>query len=125
MKSDTYITECLNRRLLPMIREHDGPVLFWPDLASVHYSNTTLGWYKENKVEYVQKHMNPPNCPEARPIETFWALTKAYLRKNTKAEDSIKAFKRNWLKASKVVGNKSVLKLMSSVRSKVRSVAYN
>lgn len=125
MKADTYIKECLNRRLLPMIREHDGPVLFWPDLASVHYSKATLSWYRDNRVDYVPKEMNPPNCPEARPIETFWALTKAYLRKNTKPADSIDAFKRNWSKASKVIGNKSVLKLMSTVRSKVRSLAYN
>lgn len=69
--------------------------------------------------------MNPPNCPQARPIETYWALTKAYLRKHTKAANSLNSFKRNWTKASKVVANKSVLKLMASVRSKVRSLAYD
>jgi len=38
MNTDVYIKECLEKRLLPMINEHDGPVVFWPDLASMHYS---------------------------------------------------------------------------------------
>ena len=82
MNTDVYIRECLNRRLLPMIQKHKGPVLFWPDLASMHYSKATMAWYRANKVKFVPKYMNPPNCPEARPIETFWALTKTQLRKN-------------------------------------------
>lgn len=43
-------------------------VLFLPDLASCHYSKATLAWYEANKVDFVPKAKNPPNCPELRPI---------------------------------------------------------
>ena len=42
MMSDVYIKECLDHRILPMIQKHDGPVLFLPDLAAVHYSRDSL-----------------------------------------------------------------------------------
>ena len=124
MKNDIYIQKCLNQLLLPMIRKHDGPVLFWPDSASVHYSKKTIVWYNANGVQFVPMDMNPPNCPQARPIETFWDLTKAYLRKNVKATDSI-TFEKDWKKASKIIADDSVLRLMRSVRSKIRSLAYD
>ena len=42
MKSSTYIKECLKKRLLPFIRSHSVSPLFWPDLASIHYSKEAL-----------------------------------------------------------------------------------
>ena len=68
--------------------------------------------------------MNPPNCPEIRPIETFWALTKAKLRKYVKPADNVEKFKKDWLKVVKMVGEHTVQKLMSSVKRKVRELAY-
>ena len=40
MKSDEYLEECLKKILLPFIQKYhsDSDVLFWPDLASIHYS---------------------------------------------------------------------------------------
>ena len=69
----------------------------------MHYSKATMAWYRANEVKFVPKYMNPQNCPEAKPIETFWALTKTYLRKNFKAAESIKKFGKDWRKASKMV----------------------
>jgi hypothetical protein len=73
INADTYIKECLKKRLLPFIETHhsDGEYIFWPDLASSHYAKATLAWMDQN-VNYVAKSSNPPNVPQARPIENFW-----------------------------------------------------
>ncbi|XP_065668056.1 uncharacterized protein LOC136088292 [Hydra vulgaris] len=42
-----------------------------PDLASSHYSKGSLNWM-DQYVYYVDKESNPPNVPQARPIENFW-----------------------------------------------------
>jgi hypothetical protein len=72
IKSSIYIEECLEKRLLPFIHKHypDFNYLFWPDLASAHYSKETVAWMEEN-VYFVEKSSNPPNVPQARPIENF------------------------------------------------------
>ena len=44
---------------------------FWPDFASSHYSKYSLNWMDEY-VNYVDKESNPPNVPQAQPIEIFW-----------------------------------------------------
>ena len=66
-----------------MIRKLGNSVLFWPDLASCHYTKTTLTWLQTNKVAFVPKAINPPNFPELRPIEKYWALIKRKLLKNS------------------------------------------
>ena len=73
INSEIYINECLKKRLLPFIREYhqDLNYIFWPDLASAHYSAATVGWMEQN-LNFVAKRINPPNVPQARPIENFW-----------------------------------------------------
>jgi hypothetical protein len=73
ISSDIYIKECLKKRLLPFIKEHhkDNDFVFWPDLASAHYSNQTITWLDSRNIDFVKKVHNPPNVPQARPIETF------------------------------------------------------
>jgi hypothetical protein len=64
------------KRLLPFINEHhsDSNYVFWPDLASSHYAKKSIEWFESNGISYVQKGDNPPNLPQGRPIETFWAI---------------------------------------------------
>jgi hypothetical protein len=68
-----YLEQCLKRRLLPFINCHhrDSNFIFWPDLASAHYSGVAIEWMSEN-LNFVGKEINPPNVPQARPIESFW-----------------------------------------------------
>ncbi len=42
INSDVYMKECLKKRVLPFIKSHKGSTLFWPDLASCHYSMKTF-----------------------------------------------------------------------------------
>ncbi|XP_065652787.1 uncharacterized protein LOC136080106 [Hydra vulgaris] len=73
INSSIYINECLEKRLLPFIHKYHGDFnyLFWPDLASSHYSKDSLNWM-DQYVYNVDKESNPPNVPQARPIENFW-----------------------------------------------------
>jgi hypothetical protein len=75
INSDIYIKECLEKKLLPFIHEHhqDLNYIFWPDLANAHYSKATVKWMDQN-INYVAKRLNPPNVPQARPIENFWGI---------------------------------------------------
>lgn len=100
MNQDVYIKECLQKRLLPLIRKHNIPTLFWPDLASYHYAKRILSWYDDNNVHFVPKIANPPNCPELRPIEVYWALVKRTLKKIKNPARDIISFKNKWKNAS-------------------------
>jgi transposase len=122
MNTDIYIKECLHKRILPMIRKHKKGTLFWPDLASCHYAKKTREWMAAKGVQFVQKDSNPPNCPEVRPIEQFWAIMKQKLRTKFIASDSIENFKKDWSKAAKMVSNEVVRNLMGSVRRRIRDI---
>lgn len=120
MDRHLYMKECLQKRLLPVIRSHSCPVKFWPDLASCHYANDTMQWYKDNKVDVIPKNMNPPNCPKLRPIEEFWAIVKGKLKKNGGAVKDAKQMLQKWnLHAGKVTDD-TVQRMMGSVTRRVR-----
>ena len=67
----------------------DFNYLFWSDLASAHYSKATIAWMDEN-LYFVDKGSNPPNVPQARPIENFWGCLAQ------------KVFEGGWQEAAKV-----------------------
>lgn len=107
INSNIYITECLQKILLPFLQSHSTQPLFWPDLASCHYSKLTLKWYAENNINFVQKYHNPPNCPELRPIEVFWAKMKQILRKMRNPAKDVEDFKRKWKIANNIMDQES------------------
>ena len=67
--------------------------MFWPDLASIHYCKLAMEWYKKNNVKFVPKTENPPNCPELRVIEKYWAIIKRKMKKTKKLCRNIKDIK--------------------------------
>jgi hypothetical protein len=78
INQDIYAKHCIKERLLPFIKKHypNGGYVFWPDLASSHYSNKVLAEYQSQNVNFVVKWNNPANLPKARPIEDFWGNLK-------------------------------------------------
>lgn len=81
--SDVYIGQCLPKLKLFIEKYHaHDEIMFWPDLASCHYAKRTLDWLTEQKVPFVPKKDNPPNVPQARPIENFWAALKRMVYDN-------------------------------------------
>jgi hypothetical protein len=93
---ETYLKECIDRRLLLFIEEHlsHGNYLFWPDLARAHYSTVVQERLKEKKnIPFVFRADNPPNVPRARPIETIRALLERKVYENIwDAKNLIKKF---------------------------------
>ena len=77
VSSKTYRTLCLPK-VKDFINEHycNDEVIFWPDLASAHYAKETLAVMNDLSIPFVPKENNPPNCPQLRPIENFWAILK-------------------------------------------------
>ncbi|XP_065662899.1 uncharacterized protein LOC136085514 [Hydra vulgaris] len=73
INSSIYINKCLEKQLLPFIDKYHGNFnyLFWPDLASSHYSKDSLNWM-DQYVYYVDKESKSLNAPQAQPIENFW-----------------------------------------------------
>lgn len=120
MNADLYIKECLQKRILPLIRSHRNEVMFWPDLASCHYAKLTLSWFEANNVAFIKKYMNPPNCPEFRPIERYWAIVKRILKKNGGTVKDINAMKIKWNQQAAKVTDEGVRTLMSHIKQKVR-----
>lgn len=123
MNSELYVNECLQKAVLPMYRKHNIAPLFWPDLASCHYSKNVLDWYAKNNINFVPKAMNPPNCPELRPIERYWAIVKQNLRRRFRPPKSVKTFGIQWKKTVQKIGRSGVQKLMRHVKKKVRNFA--
>lgn len=75
INADIYIKKCLPKMKKFISKEHlDRNFIFWPDLASSHYAKSTLDWLAKNNIPTVPKADNPPNVPQARPIENFWAV---------------------------------------------------
>lgn len=81
MDADIYQRECIKKRLVPFLRSHTNPTLFWPDLASCHYARSTIQLMDQYGVNFVPKELNPPNSPGVRPIENFWALMKRKMQR--------------------------------------------
>lgn len=123
MNSEVYVKECLQKRLLPFIKSHNNPTLFWPDLASCHYSKQTKEWYQQNHVNFVPVEANPPNCPQLRPIERYWALVKSKLRASRKVAKNMISFAKLWASGSKKVNKVVVRRLMAGLKTKIYKFA--
>ena len=80
-----------------MIKKHKSSTIFWPDLAAIHFGKSVLKWYEENDVRIVGKNINPPNCPELRPIEIYWTRIKTILRKSGRTARSVDDLRKDWL----------------------------
>jgi hypothetical protein len=124
MDANTYKSECLVKRLLPFINQyHKGRrVLFWPDMAKIHYAKIVKEWLTEQKIPFVTWEENAPNVPQARPIERFWALCKKEYSQRQDAPATEHAFTCIWSRLSKEVATRSSKKLMQNVRPALRQI---
>ena len=120
-----YQNECIKKRLIPFIRDNypDHNYLFWPDLASSHYSNSTQLLLQENEVKFLPKDRNPPNVPQIRPIERFWAHLKAKVYQPPYKPKSVDCLKERVKKMLKEFPPSYFERLMSGVGPKVRKAA--
>lgn len=63
--------------------------------------------------------MNPPNVPEIRPIETFWAHCKNKLLKTRRHAKDARTFTQKWNDMLKSLKKDHVKRLMEGLNGKV------
>ena len=56
--------------------------MVWPDLAKAHYSNIVQQCLTEKNLPFVSRVDNPPNVPQARPIEIVWTVLERKIYEN-------------------------------------------
>lgn len=125
MDSKTYAKECVRKRLVPFIRKchSDGNYHFWPDGATAHYGRPVIETYNEFNISYVKRDENPPNIPQLRPIEKFWAHLKTKVYSNDyKAKNLAQLKSRIKLKLKEFCPN-YFFNLMRDSKSMVRKAA--
>lgn len=89
---DIYVERCLPKVQDFIKQKHRGKnVVFWPDLASSHYAKRTLEAMEALNIPYVPKCENPPNVPQLRPIEDFWANLKRQVYANNFRPKNVKS----------------------------------
>ena len=62
---------------------------------------------------------NPPNCPELRPIERYWALVKKELKATNKEARDMQDFRNKWNAAAKKISEATVKALMAGIQQKL------
>ena len=67
------------------------------------------------------KTENPPNCPELRIIEKYWAIIKRKTKKTKMLCRNIKDIKISFKKPSNSYDSYSVQKLMGTTKAKARN----
>lgn len=124
IRQGTYLTECIDKRLLPFIEKHhsDGNYLFWPDLATSHYSNVVQQRLKDNHVPYVLRTDNPPNVPQARPVEQVWTLLERKIYENNWEAKNIDCLARRIKQKAKELDQDTLRRMICSVRKKLFSM---
>lgn len=127
INAETYLNECLKKRLLPFIMRHHNleNVVFWPDMATSHYAGVVVEWLMENGINFVHKENNAPNVPQARPVEKYWSACKREYKKRKKPAKSLSSFKRIWRNLSEKVARECGRNLMKNVRQELRGIAYS
>ena len=128
--NNNFWTSDMNLQLIAYIDEHelipyinaqhsDGQYIFWPDLASAHYANSVLDLLIKKNINFVHKTDNPPNVPEARPIEDFWEILKNLVYGNNWQAKNIAQFKSGIQYCLQKVDVELVKRLCESTRVRI------
>ncbi|KAJ8909948.1 hypothetical protein NQ315_004015 [Exocentrus adspersus] len=96
--------------------------MFWPDLASCHYSRDTQNWLRQHRIPFVPKNAKPPNLPQARPIEDFWALLSRKVYDRGWEAQNEQQLRRRIFEKLREIDLNSVQGLMRDIRRNLRLV---
>lgn len=120
----TYLKECINKRLIPFIDKYhsDGNYLFWPDLASSHYSKVVQQRLNEKNIPFISRADNPPNVPQARPIERVWTVLERKIYSNNWEAKNEDHLVRRIKQMAKKLDQQMLQDMMEGVKRKLRSM---
>lgn len=124
MNGEIYLKKCLKGILLPWLESNFDRelVLFWPDMATCHYTASCVAFLEEHGIQFIRKDENAPNLPQARPIETFWSLCKREYSKLANKPQDLKSFSRRWIIISQKQVQNSGANLFKNLRKKLALV---
>lgn len=124
MNAEEYLI-CLKNFLLPFILKHHNlnDVLFWPDLARIHYAKVVIEWLNQQKIDFVSKERNTPHFPAGRPIERLWSLIKARYKKRKRVAREVIDFERDYRIDLQRVERRSGKALVANLAEKLRITA--
>lgn len=121
--AELYTRRCLPKLLHFINRHHNNEdIMFWPDLASCHYARMTRDWLEANHIPFVPKDDNPPNVPQARPIEEFWALLSRKVYNNGWEATDEEHLRRRIRQKIREIDVGTIQRLMLHVRRKLRQI---
>ena len=127
INSEVYLKECVVKRLIPFIKKsyQNAKVLFWPDLATIHYTSAVLDILKQEKVDYINKNMNPQNTPKVRGIERHWAFLKRKYKERGIVSKNATSFRRLYKFISSSVSNDLVRNIVRHAMTNIRRIYRN
>ena len=109
MDGQLYREKCLPK-VLKFVDDNYGSrdqVIFWPDLATCHYTQENLSFLEESGIYTVPKNLNPPNAPQIRPIEMYWGALKQ------------RVYAKNWCAKNRDQLIKKIKKCASEIESDI------
>ncbi|KAJ8935855.1 hypothetical protein NQ318_016875, partial [Aromia moschata] len=97
-------------------------MISWFGLALCHYSRDTQNWLRQHRIPFVPKIANPPNLPQARPIEDFCALLSRKVYDRGWEAQNEQQLRRRIFEKLRELDLNSVQGLMRDIRRKLRLV---
>jgi transposase len=124
LNGEVYREKCLKGHLLPFIDKYyrGDNILFWPDGASAHYAKATLDFLTANNIPVVTNDKNPPNLPQARPIENVWSHLKREVYRGGWEASSLIALKRKITRAIGMLDMNVIRSDLEGVPAKLRRI---
>ena len=121
----TYLNNCIKPHLMPFIKQHHHKrrVLFWPDLAKSHYGLQVRQYLEKNGIQFVPEQKNPQNCPQARPIETFWSILEQRVYGGGWEAKNFDELQERIKKKLKEIDINVVKTMFSNIRKQLRQIA--
>lgn len=126
MTGQIYLEECLKKRLIPFILKYHEieDIIFWPDLATCHYAGVVTSFLAAKNIDFVSKKENPPNVPEARGIEKFWAECKRRYHHRSEEPKNLRGFKQVWSRLSLETGKTCGKAIMDHAYKVLRKIGF-
>ena len=120
-----YRDQCIQQYLVPFLDKYhqDGDFYFWPDLASAHYAHETTDLLRSLDIPFVPKSSNPPNSPQVRPIEQFWAILKERVYQGGWEASSFRMLKQRINRILQDLEPDLCQKLFRGLKTKIRKAA--
>lgn len=121
-----YVDKCLPKLKQFIDEKHaQDKIIFWPNLGRSHYAKKSLEWLKSEKIEFVPKNDNPPNLPQARPIENLWAILSRKVYENGWEAQSHEQLISRIKSKMNEINVLAVQSMMDNVKSKLHEIEIN